>query len=170
MVQQRLDQVTDSFGLADCQELTFFLYFDQSKTSRRDSVKIYLVLQRGPATVRNLFWAMLSFLDNYVTHNFSHFRAALTGTTLLSAWSPMYSSVVLVLIVNLLLSIYAYAVLGEVYFFVFGWNSCLMCHMRKCESNSVEKWYLQVMHVFYSSLYMCLYKSRKVLQKSGNRI
>ena len=51
MVQQRLDQVTDSFGLADCQELTFFLYFDQSKTSRRDSVKIYLVDQRGPATV-----------------------------------------------------------------------------------------------------------------------
>ena len=30
MVQKRLDQVTDSFGLADCQELTFFLYFDQS--------------------------------------------------------------------------------------------------------------------------------------------
>ena len=56
MVQQRLDQVTDSFRLAaDCQELTFFLYFDQSKTSRRDSVKIYLVDQRGPATVRNLF-------------------------------------------------------------------------------------------------------------------
>ena len=55
MVQQRLDQVTDSFGLADCQELTVALYFDQSKTSRRDSVKIYLVLQRGPATVRNLF-------------------------------------------------------------------------------------------------------------------
>ena len=69
MVQQRLDQVTDSFGLADCQELTFFLYFDQSKTSRRDSVKIYLVDQRGPATVRNLFWAMLSFLEHYVAHN-----------------------------------------------------------------------------------------------------
>ena len=48
--------LTDSFGLADCQELmTFYLYFDQSKTSRRDSVKIYLVDQRGPATVRNLF-------------------------------------------------------------------------------------------------------------------
>ena len=32
--------LTDSFGLADCQELmTFYLYFDQSKTSRRDSVK-----------------------------------------------------------------------------------------------------------------------------------
>ena len=89
MVQQRLDQVTDSFGLADCQELAFFLYFDQSKTSRRDSVNIYLVDQRGPATVRNLFRAMLSFLDNYVTHNFSHFRAALTGKTLLSAWSPI---------------------------------------------------------------------------------
>ena len=56
MVQQQVDQVTDSFGLADCQELlTFYLYFDQSKTSRRDSVKIYLVDQRGPATVRNLF-------------------------------------------------------------------------------------------------------------------
>ena len=57
MVQQQLDQViTDSFGLADCQELlTFYLYFDQSKTSKRDSVKIYLVDQRGPATVRNLF-------------------------------------------------------------------------------------------------------------------
>ena len=53
---QQLDQVTDSFGLADCQELlTFYLYFDQSKTSRRDSVKIYLVDQRGPVTVRNLF-------------------------------------------------------------------------------------------------------------------
>ena len=51
MVQQQLDQVTDSFGLADCQELlTFYLYFDQSKTSRRDSVKIYLEDQRGPAT------------------------------------------------------------------------------------------------------------------------
>ena len=51
-----LDLNTDSFGLADCQELmTFYLYFDQSKTSRRDSVKIYLVDQRGPATVRNLF-------------------------------------------------------------------------------------------------------------------
>ena len=85
MVNQRLDQVTDSFGLADCQESTFFLHFDQSKTSRRDSVKNYLVDQRGPASVRNLFLAMLSFLDNYVTHNFSHFRAALTGTPLLSA-------------------------------------------------------------------------------------
>ena len=54
MVQQQVDQVTDSFGLADCQELlTFYLYFDQSKTSRRDSVIIYLVDQRGPATVRN---------------------------------------------------------------------------------------------------------------------
>ena len=83
------DQVTDSFELADCQELTVALYFDQSKTSRRDSVKIYFIDQRGPATVRNLFCAMLSFLDNYVTHNFSHFRAALTGTTLLSAWSPI---------------------------------------------------------------------------------
>ena len=51
-----VDQVTDSFGLADCQELmTFYLYFDQSKTSRRDSVKIYSVDQRGPATIRNLF-------------------------------------------------------------------------------------------------------------------
>ena len=68
MVQQQLDQVTDSFGLADCQELmTFYLYFDHSKTSRRDSVKMYLVDQRGPAKARNLFWAMLSFLDNYVT-------------------------------------------------------------------------------------------------------
>ena len=68
MIQQQLDQVTDSFGLVDCQEfLTFYLYFDQSKTSRRDSVKIYLEDQRGPATVRNLFRAMLSFLDNYVT-------------------------------------------------------------------------------------------------------
>ena len=47
-----LDLNTDSFGLADCQELmSFYLYFDQSKTSRRDSVKIYLVDQRGPATV-----------------------------------------------------------------------------------------------------------------------
>ena len=56
MVQQKRDQVTDSFGLADCQELlTFYLYFDQSKTSRRDNVKIYLVDQRGPATIRNLF-------------------------------------------------------------------------------------------------------------------
>ena len=56
MVQQQLDQVTDSFGIADCQELrTFYLYFDQPKTSRRDRVKIYLVDQRGPATVRNLF-------------------------------------------------------------------------------------------------------------------
>ena len=54
MVQQQVDQVTDSSGLADCQELlTFYLYFDQSKTSRRDSVKNYLVDQRGPATVRN---------------------------------------------------------------------------------------------------------------------
>ena len=36
-----VDQVTDSFGLADCQELmTFYLYFDQSKTSKRDSVKM----------------------------------------------------------------------------------------------------------------------------------
>ena len=70
MVQQQLDQVTDSFGLADCQELlTFYLYFDQSKTSRRDSVKIYFEDQRGPASVRNLFWAMLSFLDNYVTQS-----------------------------------------------------------------------------------------------------
>ena len=70
MVQQQLDQVTDSFGLADCQELlTFYLYFDQWKTSRRDSVKIYLVDQRGPATVPNLFWAMLSFLDNYVAQS-----------------------------------------------------------------------------------------------------
>ena len=86
MVQQRLDEVTDSFGLADCQD---FLYFDQSKTWRRDSGKIYLVDQRGPATVRNLFWAMLSFLYNYVTHNFSRFGAAMTGTTLLSAWSPI---------------------------------------------------------------------------------
>ena len=51
-----VDQVTDSFGLADCQELmTFHLYFDQSKTSRRDSVKMYLADQRGPATARNLF-------------------------------------------------------------------------------------------------------------------
>ena len=51
-----VDQVTDSFGLADCQELmTFYLYFDQSKTSSRDSVKIYLMDQRGTATVRNLF-------------------------------------------------------------------------------------------------------------------
>ena len=56
MVQQQLDQVTDSFGLADCRELlTFYLYFDQSKTSRRESVKVYLVDQRGRATVRNLF-------------------------------------------------------------------------------------------------------------------
>ena len=70
MVQQQLDQVTDSFGFADCQELlTFYLYFDQSKTSRRNSVKIYLGDQRGLATVRNLFWAMLSFLDNYVTQS-----------------------------------------------------------------------------------------------------
>ena len=70
MVQQQLDQVTDSFGLADCQELpTFYLYFGQSKTSRLDSVKIYLVDQRGRATVRNLFCAMLSFLDNYVTQS-----------------------------------------------------------------------------------------------------
>ena len=98
MVQERLDQVTNSFRLADCQELTFFLYFDQSKTSRLDSVKIYLVDQRGPATVRNLFWAMLSFLNNYVTQ----------------------STLVLFLIVNRLLSIYAYLVLGEVYFIVFG--------------------------------------------------
>ena len=51
MVQQQLNQVTDSFGLADCQELlTFCLYSDQSKTSRRDSVKIYLEDQHGPAT------------------------------------------------------------------------------------------------------------------------
>ena len=51
-----IDQVTDGFGLADCQELlTFYLYFGQSKTSRRESVKIYLVDQRGPATVRNYF-------------------------------------------------------------------------------------------------------------------
>ena len=51
MVLQRLDRVTDSLGLADCQELlTFYLYFDQSKTSRRDSVKIYLEDQHGPAT------------------------------------------------------------------------------------------------------------------------
>ena len=51
-----LDLNTDSFGLADCQELmTFYLYFDQSKTSSRDSVKIYLMDQRGTATVRNLF-------------------------------------------------------------------------------------------------------------------
>ena len=70
MVQQQLDQVTDSFGLADCQELlTFYLYFDLTKTSRRDSVKIYFEDQRGPATVRNLFWAMLSFLDNNVTQS-----------------------------------------------------------------------------------------------------
>ena len=56
MVQQQRDQVTDSFGLADCQELlTFYLYFDQTKTSRRVSVKNYLVDQRGPATIRNLF-------------------------------------------------------------------------------------------------------------------
>ena len=35
-----LDLNTDSFGLADCQELmTFYLYFDQSKTSRRDTVR-----------------------------------------------------------------------------------------------------------------------------------
>ena len=60
-----------------------------AKTSTRDSVKIYLVDQRGPATVWNLFWAMLSFLDNYVTHTFSHFRAALTWISLLSAWSPI---------------------------------------------------------------------------------
>ena len=32
------DQVIDSFRLTDCQELTFFLYFDQSKT-RHDRVK-----------------------------------------------------------------------------------------------------------------------------------
>ena len=52
-----LDLNTDSFGLADCQELmTFYLYFDQSKTSRRDSVKIYLVDQRGPATVSIFFF------------------------------------------------------------------------------------------------------------------
>ena len=55
MVQKRPEQVTDSFGLTDCQELTFFLYFDQSKTLRCDSVNIYLVDERGPATVRNLF-------------------------------------------------------------------------------------------------------------------
>ena len=36
-------------------ELTFFLYFGQSKTSRCDSVKIYFVDQRSSATVRNLF-------------------------------------------------------------------------------------------------------------------
>ena len=95
MVQQQRDQVTDSFGLADCQELlTFYLYFDQSKTSRRDSVKIYLVDQRGPATIRNLFWAMLSFLRQLCdtvnfSQLFSHFKAALTGTPLLSAWSPI---------------------------------------------------------------------------------
>ena len=86
MVQQRLDQVTDSFGLADCQELTFFLYFDQSKTSRRDSVKIYLVDQRGPATVWNFFLSHVIILSRLCdTVNFSHFRAALTGTPLLSA-------------------------------------------------------------------------------------
>ena len=51
-----VDQVTDSLGFADCQELiTFYLYFDQSKTSRRDSVKMYLVDQRGPATARIYF-------------------------------------------------------------------------------------------------------------------
>ena len=59
MVQQQPGQVTDSFGLADCQELlTFYLYFDQSKTSRRDSVKIYLEDQRGPATVRIFFFGL----------------------------------------------------------------------------------------------------------------
>ena len=57
MVEQRLDQVTDGFGLAECPELTFFLYSDQSKTSRRDSVKIYFIDQRGPATVRNSAWS-----------------------------------------------------------------------------------------------------------------
>ena len=35
-----LDLNTDSFGLADCQELmSFYLYFDQSKKSRRDTVR-----------------------------------------------------------------------------------------------------------------------------------
>ena len=89
MVQQQLDQVTDSFGLADCQELlTFYLYFDQSKTSRRDSVKIYLVISGS-------MWSghCPKFILSYViilrqlgnTVNFSHFRVALTGTLLLSA-------------------------------------------------------------------------------------
>ena len=50
--------------------VNFFLYFDLSKTSRRHNVKIYLVDQRAPATVRNLIsTAILSFLDNYVTQS-----------------------------------------------------------------------------------------------------
>ena len=87
MVQQRLDRVTDSLGLADCQELTFFLYFDQSKTSRRDSLKIYLVDQRGPATVSIFFFLSHVIILRQLcdTVNFSHFRAALIGTPLLSA-------------------------------------------------------------------------------------
>ena len=81
-----LDLNTDSFGLADCQELmTFYLYFDQPKNVE--------TLQR-----KNLFsgstWSghCPKFILSYViilrqlcdTVNFSHFRAALTGTPLLS--------------------------------------------------------------------------------------
>ena len=82
MVQQRLDRVTDSLGLADCQELTFFLYFDQSKTSRRDSVKIYLVDQCGSVTVLIFFFLshVIILRQLFDTVNFGHFRTALTRT------------------------------------------------------------------------------------------
>ena len=59
MVQQQLDQVTDSFGLADCQELlTFYLYFDQSLIDKtaQNVVKDSLICPRSVKTVElNLF-------------------------------------------------------------------------------------------------------------------
>ena len=81
-----LDLNTDSFGLADCQELmTFYLYFDQSKTSRRDSVKNVFSGSTWSGHCPKFILSYVIILRQLCdTVNFSHVRAALTGTPLLS--------------------------------------------------------------------------------------
>ena len=64
MVQQQLDQVTDSFGLAGSQELlTFYLYFDQSKTSRCGDA-MFVIFFRGVAV-----WTVPQCPPHYYSFN-----------------------------------------------------------------------------------------------------
>ena len=109
------DQVIDSVGLTDCQELTFFLYFDQSKT-RHDRVKFIWSVNVSGHCAKFILSPVIILRQ---LCDIVNLRTALTGTPLLSAWSPILCSVVLFLIVNLIL-LMLIPVLRQVYFIVFG--------------------------------------------------
>ena len=74
------DQVIDSFGLTDCQELTFFLYFDQSKT-RHDRVKFIWSVNVSGHCAKFILSPVIILRQ---LCDIVNLRTALTGTPLLS--------------------------------------------------------------------------------------